>query len=116
VIVLGDTPYFTIDPYRVALAESLPLRRALFCLARSDCSQLLTGSVGRHYLREDSNVALAIREVAQRAMVPHFDLISRFCSSSSCLFKAGDDLMFLDSNHVSKLGASHALTGLPMPR
>jgi peptidoglycan/LPS O-acetylase OafA/YrhL len=115
-IVLGDTPYFVLDPYRVALAGSLPRRRALFCLARSDCSHLLTGSAGRHYLREDPNVAEAIREVAQRAMVTHFDLMSRFCNSRSCFFQDGDALLFLDSNHVSKLGASYALRGMPMPR
>lgn len=116
VIVLGDTPYFTIDPYRIALAESLPWRRALFCLVRSDCSLLLTGSVGRQYLREHFNVAEVVQKVAQRAMAPHFNLMDRFCSSTSCLFKDGDSLLFLDGNHVSKLGASVALKGIPVPR
>lgn len=115
-IIVGDVPYFSIDPYRVALAESLFWRRALFCLARPDCSHLLAGDVERHYVREDSNVAEAVRDVAQRAMVTHFNLMDRFCGSTSCRFKDEDGLLFLDSNHVSKLGASHALRGMPMPR
>lgn len=116
IVVLGDTPYFTVDPYRIALADSLPQRRALFCLVRSDCSVLFTGSIGQQYLRKHSTVAEAVRTVALRASVTHFDLMSSFCSSTSCLFRQDDRLFFLDTNHVSKLGASVALRGLPLPR
>lgn len=116
IVVLGDTPYFTIDPYRIALAESLPWRRSLFCMVRSDCSQLLTGSVGPQDLRDHSAVAEVIKRVAQRTKASHFDLMNRFCSPTSCAFNEGDRLLFLDSNHVSKLGASVALGEMPIPR
>lgn len=116
IVILGDTPYFTVDPYRIALADSLPQRRALFCLVRSDCSVLFTGSIGQQYLRNHSTVAEAVPTVALRASVTHFDLMSSFCGATSCLFRQDDRLFFLDTNHVSKLGASVALRDLPLPR
>ena len=116
VILMGDTPYFTFDPYRVALASSLPMRQALFCALRPDCHHLSSGSVDRQYVRDDSGVDATIKKIATRTAATYFDTERQFCNTTLCRFNESRGLLFLDSNHVSKLGASEALAGLPLFR
>jgi peptidoglycan/LPS O-acetylase OafA/YrhL len=112
IVLVGDIPYWRFDPMRVALAKSIPLRGSICSIAWPDCVELFRGAAGLDYIvPPNSHSVQIVREVAAPHVTRYLDLFGRFCNLSRCIFEHENELLFIDTNHLSALGARYALKG-----
>jgi len=116
IYLVQDIPRFLFDPPRLMLAEVIRPRYAL------------AGILTRHPMRYPAGVApsatapefqeagaLVSRIAAAHPKVHLVDLPGALCSVDGCRFSEGDEMLFMDSNHLTPFGAQIALAGLHLP-
>jgi peptidoglycan/LPS O-acetylase OafA/YrhL len=112
VVLIKDAPVLTFDPVRYENAMSIPIRRDLEnLLAPGALSPTL--SSGRAVAYDDSQESAIIDAIAARnSSVRVYDLKNKLCERGDCVFVNHGLLLYVDSNHLSPLGAETALTSL----
>jgi len=115
-IVLEDVPEFAIDPLWRVKMQRIPARRRLAqWLAIADDSDPGFDAADR-----SPNIALSIslleQTVAQSKRVQLIDPVPALCGNSGqCVYRNGDRLLYVDSDHLSPDGAVYALRNFQLP-
>jgi len=116
VIVIGDTPFFAVDPLWRVESQSIPARRSVAAWLRVPDA----ADTGFAAPVTDPNVALATSLVEESVAgvrdVQLVNLKSTLCPEPvRCAYRDGDTLLYVDSNHLSAAGARYALRGFRLP-
>ena len=113
VIVVEDTPNFTFDPMMTVRTARIPARRALaYWLGAAEAAD---PGVAPPVAEPSIPLSIALLEqtAAQLPGVTLLDPKPALCASSTqCMYRDGDSLLFIDSSHLSPEGASRALCDL----
>jgi peptidoglycan/LPS O-acetylase OafA/YrhL len=110
VYLVQDAPSYSFDPSQIILTEDMRLRREI---ARWMASPILRYSAGiAPDLDSRESRGLVSRVAAAHPKVRLIDLRSSLCTSSSCEFAQGKQTLYIDTDHLSPLGAQIALAGL----
>jgi len=115
VILMKDAPVLTFDPVRYEVATFIPMRRDLgkLLLPAPGLATARLYASGRATPYDDRPESAVIDYVAARnPPIRVYDLKKRLCDQGSCAFVDHESLMYLDSNHLSRLGAERALADL----
>jgi hypothetical protein len=113
VIVVKDSPLFAFDPVRRLRRSMIPVRAIMahVLLPGTDSS----GSAPQSEIQShDHDIASAIVQKAAGTSATIFDLQQNLCNEQTCAFFADDELLYLDSQHLTVPGALRALKGLPL--
>jgi peptidoglycan/LPS O-acetylase OafA/YrhL len=114
VILLKDAPVLTFDPVRNQIANFIPLRHALSGLLSPTPAVQLSAS-GRTFPYDDSQESSIIDSVAARSPgIRVYDLRKNLCQRGECLVLSHGSLEYIDSNHLSEMGAATALADLDL--
>jgi peptidoglycan/LPS O-acetylase OafA/YrhL len=117
IVLVGDSPYWRLDPLRVSLARSIPLRRGVFCSVWPKCISLFEGVVAfDDIILPDPGSVQVVRDMAKTEDIRYLNLFGRFCDAERCMFQRGNQLLFLDKSHLSSIGAEFALDGFNILR
>lgn len=112
VVLARDVPHWSFDPSKAMLADSIPFRRKVVCLFWSSCSDISGSGISiSHLTPVNSHSVHIVQRLAEGAgrHVRYIDLFSRFCDAKECKFKDGSEPLYIDRDHLSALGARHAL-------
>jgi peptidoglycan/LPS O-acetylase OafA/YrhL len=116
VVVIEDVPGFEIDPLWRARAARIPARRRLAAWLG------IQDAVDPGFAPPDANPNIALansllrQTVAGVTGVQLVDLNPALCSTSSeCVYRSGDNLLYDDSSHLSTFGAMYALREFRLP-
>ena len=116
VYLVQDSPHFSFNPMRFMRTELIEPRRELANILGDDSQQYLNGMAPDCSLPGDSEARELILNAASRdSRVRVVDLYSALCNASTCRFTSGDQVLFIDNNHLSLRGAQIALSGLQLP-
>jgi peptidoglycan/LPS O-acetylase OafA/YrhL len=114
VILMDDVPVLPIDPMRAVRYNQLPVRRALtrLLLGRSP-DKGEDGMVQRSAVTTPA-AELASMEIASLKAADHnlivIDPKAALCDANSCRFADEANVYYTDEEHLSPLGAAHALS------
>ena len=116
VIVIADVPSFTLDPLWRVETERIRARRHLAAWLR------IPDSADTGFAPPDAapEIALSTSLLHQAvAGLPGVELVhpaAALCASPTrCAYRDGNDLLYIDSSHLSAEGARYALRGLQLP-
>ena len=114
VILVDDVPTWTFDPLRIALAETIPLRRAVATLFDPAIVRLRQGWVpARGVFSHDDVRAVIARIASDTADIGRVDAFAAFCGRDDrCLFSDASEPLYFDKDHVSPAGSIRALKAL----
>jgi peptidoglycan/LPS O-acetylase OafA/YrhL len=112
VVILEDNPEFAFDPMRTTETELNPSRRALASLVSPATVSRPVFAAPRLLPRIQMEREILSKVAAQHSDVVLYDLWSDLCNHAGCLTRDGDVSLYLDENHLSRLGAQHALASL----
>ena len=114
IILLKDAPILTFDPVRYEIASFMPLRHALSQVLSPALGVPLSPS-GRAFPYDDSQESAIIDSVvASNPGVRVYDLRRNLCERGDCLVVRNGSLAYIDSNHLSEMGAQTALADLDL--
>jgi hypothetical protein len=117
IVLVGDSPYWRLDPLRLALAKSIPLRGLVFCSFWPKCGDLFQGAVAfNDIVPADPGSVQVVRDMANTDDIRYLNLFGRFCDADRCTFRRGNQLLFLDKSHLSSIGAEFAVEGFNILR
>jgi hypothetical protein len=117
VVLVGDNPYWRLDPLRLALAKSIPIRGLVFCSFWPKCIDLFQGAVPfDDIILADPGSVQVVRDMANTDEIRYLNLFGRFCDADRCTFRRANQLLFLDTNHLSSIGAEFAVDGFNILR
>jgi hypothetical protein len=116
VIVIEDVPSFEVDPLWRLRSARIPARRRLTAWMGIEDAE------DRGFAAPDANPNIAFSNLLLRqsvAGVPGVELVnldSKLCGApNECFYRAGDELLYNDSSHLSTYGAIHALRSFQLP-
>ena len=116
VYLVQDSPHFDFDPMRTMRTDVIEPRRALARLLGDDSFSSFSGAAPDCSSPGDSEARQLISDAAEwHSEVRLVDLHSTLCSAYLCRFTSGDQIFFIDNNHLSLLGARIGLSGLELP-
>jgi hypothetical protein len=116
VYLVLDNPRFLFNPSQLILNRQNGLRRVL-TRGLAKFTPIYTNDVAPEFDPEDTQQARAIvLRVARahpgtRLIDPH----SALCGAGGCRFADGNQVLFLDDNHLSPVGAQVSLAGFKLP-
>jgi peptidoglycan/LPS O-acetylase OafA/YrhL len=114
VILLKDAPILPFDPVRYQIANFIPLRHVLSGFLSPAPSVHLSAS-GRASAYDDTQESSIIDSVAARnPAIRVYDLRKNLCHQGECLVLSHGSLEYIDSNHLSEMGAAIALADLDL--
>lgn len=119
VVVIGDVPFFMVNPVWRLRTEGNGLRRELFHLLRGSSD---TADPGSDQVRDDTPQGRQARQIVMQTTlsVPgatYWDPRKQMCASEDvCRYREGDVPYFLDDNHVTPQGVMKALEGWSLPK
>jgi peptidoglycan/LPS O-acetylase OafA/YrhL len=118
VVLVKDAPVFTFNPVRYEIATFIPLRRTIGeLLTPASLDRMQSASSGRASPYDDSHESAIVDDIAVRdPNVQVYDLRQRLCERDDCLFLNRGSLLYIDSNHLSELGAETALADFDLNR
>jgi peptidoglycan/LPS O-acetylase OafA/YrhL len=117
IVLVGDSPYWRLDPLRLTLAKSIPLRGLVFCSFWPTCGDLFRGAVAfDDIIPADPGSVQVVRDMANTDHIRYLNLFGRFCDADRCTFRRGNQLLFFDTNHLSSTGAEFAVEGFNILR
>jgi len=116
VIVLGDVPRWRFDVGQVALTKANTVRSILAPWLWSRLPDAFPDRPGLDlvYGRSAENSKF-FQSLAQQKSVLYIDLFQRFCSDDSCAYERDGNIAFIDTGHLSDVGARYALQDLHLP-
>lgn len=112
VVLVEDVPLFLFDPGKEALSDLIPLRRLLrhWFGVPADVAQ---GIASNHWVRAPASADHIVERAA--GMVPgtrYISLRDGLCDRHGCTYAAATgEPYFVDFHHLSRAGASRALSG-----
>jgi peptidoglycan/LPS O-acetylase OafA/YrhL len=111
VVLVKDAPVFTFNPVRYEIATFIPLRRTIGeLLIPASLDRVQPASSDRAPPYDDSQETAIVDDIAAHiSSVQVYDLRKRLCERDDCLFLNRGSLLYIDSNHLSELGADTAL-------
>jgi len=112
VVILEDNPEFAFDPMRTTETQLNSSRKAVALLVSPATVSRPVIAEPRVLPRIRMERAILSRVAARHRDVILYDLWSNLCNYSGCLTRDGDISLYLDENHLSRLGAQHALASL----
>jgi peptidoglycan/LPS O-acetylase OafA/YrhL len=116
VIVLQDVPKFESIPLTTIRTARIPARHTLATwMGNPD-----TNDAGTAAANLSPDIAIADTQlklvVSEFGSVPLIDLTSQFChSGNQCVYRIGDRILYLDSEHLTPFGADYALRNFHLP-
>ena len=113
VLVVKDDPLFAFDPVRRLRWSMIPVRGMMARILMPGTNA--DGSVPRNEIlsgNADMAEATVVQAVGTSATL--FDLKKNLCDAQSCVYYAGNELLYADPQHLSIAGALHALQGLSL--
>jgi peptidoglycan/LPS O-acetylase OafA/YrhL len=119
VIVLGDVPFFAVNPVWRFRTGQNAARLKLFEILRGFSEP---ADPGRGTVRDNTPEGRQARQILMRTAlsvpgVTFWDPRRQMCVSlDSCFYREGDISYFIDDNHVTPLGAIKALEGWSLPK
>jgi hypothetical protein len=119
VVVIGDVPFFAVNPVWRLRTEGNSLRRGLFHLLRGSSDPADPGS---DQVRDDTPQGRQARQIVMQTTISvpgatYWDPRRQMCASEdACRYREGDVPYFLDDNHVTPQGAMKALEGWSIPK
>jgi peptidoglycan/LPS O-acetylase OafA/YrhL len=116
VVVMGDVPFFSIDPLMRFRTSHIPVRHVLSVWMHAAVAE----DTGVGYPGKDDQSASVnpqLRDVVDGFEgVSLIDLRSKFChGGGECMYRIGDRMLFRDPNHLSPFGARYALSDYHLP-
>lgn len=113
VVVLGDVPRFAFDPARQQYSQVLPARAMLQRILAP--SFHLSGELAdQHYVIPPSgNAAVIVQQTAQAVRGSQYlSLADTLCQSGHCKIRDGTKPYYIDSQHLTRVGAEVVLAPL----
>ena len=110
VYLVQDAPNYSFDPSQIVLTEDMRLRHEIARLMASPIVRYSTGIAPDLDSRESRGLVSRVAAAHPKARL--IDLRSSLCASSSCEFARGNKTLYIDTDHLSPLGAQIALAGL----
>jgi len=116
VYLFQDNPEFEFDPPRLMITRLVKARLALAGLV-APATPLYTGNVAPGKTTAGVDTARAvIDEVAAGHPGLHvIDSWNVLCTGPGCRFANGDEILYVDNQHLSPYGAAFVLSGLQLP-
>jgi peptidoglycan/LPS O-acetylase OafA/YrhL len=116
VVVMGDVPFFSVDPLMKFRTSHIPARHALSMWMHSDVA-IDTGIGDSRNEEQTAIINTQLRNVIDGFEgVSLIDLRSKFChDGNECIYRIGDQMLFRDPNHLTPLGARYALSDYKLP-
>lgn len=125
VILIEDTPSFAIDPILVVRTARIPARRAL-ALALSRANHTAPGArIDPGFAPPESSPSITasqnlLKQASQQLSIELpvllFDPKPALCPTpDQCTYRDGETMLFVDSNHVTTIGATRTVAALPLP-
>ena len=117
VIVVEDVPQLTYNPVLISLNSSIPAREIFANIAWTAAGTKMPeqGDAGM-IIPQNTISSNIVREAASETHATYLDLYNRFCTSGSCRFMDGADLLYIDNSHLSKAGSHYALENFTLNR
>jgi hypothetical protein len=116
VIVLEDVPNFDFDPVLKVRTSFRPLRHALAILIGApDATDSGFGPAANEssVAVADAQLKIALRDFPTITLI---DLRPSFCrNGNQCMYRDGDRILYLDSQHLTAAGAFYALRDFKLP-
>lgn len=113
VIVFEDVPNFDFDPVLRVRTSSRPLRHALAVLIGTTDSGFGPAANETSVAVADAQLKIALSDFPKAALI---DLRPSFCrNSNQCMYRDGDRIFYLDSQHLTATGAFYALRDFKLP-
>jgi hypothetical protein len=116
VIILEDFPILNSDPLWRMRTREIFLRRKL-ASAWSNSADIDPGRMPMRGKDIDYQVTRMLRDVASSQGIETFDLKQSLCDKAGedCLYRVGQDSLYMDAGHVSTRGAYLALANFVLP-
>ena len=114
VLILGDVPEFLFDPARQAFVPLMPMRHAVQALVDPAFVSPAAETAPRDFVLRstrgsDTDIRGATLAVPGATFAP---LARALCRDGACRFSADGRPLYLDSQHLSGIGAAYALSSL----
>ena len=107
VALATDVPHYEFDPLLIKLTDAIPLRR--FLADTAGAGALLSTEAPAVWEERDLHANAIVRATTVAARAQLLDLPASLCHRSSCQYALGDELLYMDFNHLSAAGVRVAL-------
>lgn len=113
VILMQDAPIYVFSPVRHEINSFIAARRHLANFLSSLGGVKIQGDSGRASPYDDTQEASILDHIAARYPdVRVYDLKTNLCGRHDCSFLSQGSLLYVDGNHLSRIGAEMALADL----
>ena len=100
IILILDTPELFFHPKECAIVKGYPIRN-LYKKTPRECSV-----DNKEFYKKNHDYEIVFREILKnKKNVKIFNPKSIFCDKSKCYLKKGNEFLYYDSDHLSKIGA-----------
>lgn len=100
IILILDTPELFFHPKECAIVKGYPIRN-LYKKTPRECSV-----DNKEFYKKNQDYEIVFREILKnKKNVKIFNPKSIFCDKSKCYLKKGNEFLYYDSDHLSKIGA-----------
>ncbi len=107
VALATDVPRYDFDPLLIKLTDAIPLRRSLAIAAGNGA--LLSTEAAAVWEERDLRANAIVRATTLASGAQLLDLPPSLCHRSTCRYALGDELLYMDFNHLSAAGVRVAL-------
>jgi hypothetical protein len=113
VYLVQDNAAFSFSPWQLKITRSMPVRRGLASLLKSQTLRYIN-DVAPELESTDAELARGIVSSVAAAR-PGTHLINSRSGPDGCKFAKRGQELYVDEDHLSRLGAEIALAGLNLP-
>jgi peptidoglycan/LPS O-acetylase OafA/YrhL len=107
IILILDTPEFFFHPKECAIVKGYPIRN-LYKKTPRECSV-----DNKEFYKKNHDYEIVFREILKnKKNVKIFNPKSVFCDQSKCYLKKGNEFLYYDSDHLSRIGADSVVNGI----